>query len=329
MFKQITFVCLSVFMLYACNFKKEESASEEKEIQVEKEIQTYAELSVKENGEWKEHTYKGGTFKNVDEFKVPDQHTDHSGFIRYEGPGWENSQVGYRLYLDWRNAIDIFGKKVDTMVLANVGHPSSGSYHEEADWGMDILKAGKSMGLGGFGRYMNDSVVHFREVDSTLVKINNSESFSEVKIQYSGWTTGDQTIDLAAVLSVYPEDRFTKVELTPSEKITGLSTGIVKSKSIPVIQKETENWAYIATYGKQTLAGDDDKLGMAVFYKTSKVEQTLEGPHDHLVVFKPDENLTYYFLAAWEQEKNGLSSKEEFINDINMKLQTLDETGQL
>lgn len=328
--KALILGCLSALILSSCNFNQEQNKQEEgEEAQVKKQPKTYAEISIKEGGEWEDQTYKGGDFTNVSELDVPDNHTDHSGYIRYEGPGWENAQVGYRLYLDWRNGIDIFGKKVDTLVLANVGHPYSGSYHEMADWGMDILKAGKSMGLGGFGRYMNDSVVHFREVDSTLVKINNSETSSEVRIDYAGWTTGEETIDLSAVLSIYPEDRFTKVELSPSSKISGLATGIVKSGDIPLIQEETENWGYIASYGNQTLAGDDDKLGMAVFYNKSELDKTMEGPHDHLVVFKPEERITYYFLAAWEQEKNGLTSKEEFVEDINAKLQKLEKEGEL
>ena len=164
---------LSVLILSSCNYNKGQKNSEKEEVQVKKQRKTFSEISIKEGGKWVGNEYVGGTFKNVIELKVPDSHTDHSGYIRYEGPGWENSQVGFRLYLDWRNAIDIFGKKVDTLVLANVGHPYSGSYHEEAPWGLDILKAGKSLGIGVFGRYVNDSVIHFREVENTSVKIKS------------------------------------------------------------------------------------------------------------------------------------------------------------
>ncbi|MBO2543175.1 DUF4861 family protein [Salegentibacter sp. BDJ18] len=331
LYRYIILGTFATISLISCGESKKD---QQEGLQYEKEVpkpQTYAEISVKEGGQWVENTYKDGSFINVPKLEVPENHTDHSGYIRYEGPGWENSQVGYRLYLDWRNAIDVFGKKVDTLVLANVGQPYSGSYHDEAGWGLDILKAGKSLGLGGFGRYINDSVVHFREVDNTLVKINNSNSSSAVKIEYTGWTTRDETIDLSAILSIYPEDRFTKVELSPSVKISGLSTGIVKFEDIPLIQKETQDgsWGYIATYGNQTLVKDDDKLGMAIFYKISEVEKTFKGPHDHLVIFNPIESITYYFLAAWEQEINGITSKEEFVKDLNTKLQKLDKEGEL
>ena len=72
---------------------------------------TQAELSQKFDGKFENRKYVGGEFRNVNSARVPVEHTDHSLFFRYEGPGWESDKVGYRFYLDWRNAIDIFGKK--------------------------------------------------------------------------------------------------------------------------------------------------------------------------------------------------------------------------
>ena len=116
---------LFVFSFYSCQDEKKEETSSEIDQEQSKianpEFDTYAEISIKEGGEWKGREYVGGTFKNVESVQLPSTHTDHSYYIRYEGPGWENSNVGYRLYLDWRNAIDIFGKEVDTLVLPYVG----------------------------------------------------------------------------------------------------------------------------------------------------------------------------------------------------------------
>lgn len=318
----------------AISCKNENSTTETNasaESQQEEQRKTYAEISVKRGGEWEGREYKGGEFENVSSLEVPEQHTDHSYYIRYEGPGWENPQVGYRLYLDWRNAIDVFGKKTDTLVLPQVGQDGFDSYHEEAPWGMDILKAGQSLGIGGYGRFMNDSVAHFRHVANTRAEVTNSEDFSEVQIAYEGWVTGQDTIDLTATLRIYPEDRFTKAELEPSDSLEGLATGIVKFENIELNQKESENgeWAYIATYGNQTLVNDEDKLGMAIFYRVDQVEDVREGPHDHLVIFKAGEEPTYYFLAAWEQEPNGITSEEEFMSDLDSKLNKLQDEGSL
>lgn len=321
---------LLVLALGACRDKTTKTERENTPIKVETP-RTHAELSVKEGGSWEGKVYRGGSFVQVTDFQVPEMHTDHSGYLRYEGPGWENAQVGYRLYLDWRNAIDIFGKKVDTMVLHQVGHPHSPSYHMDAPWGLDILKAGKSMGLGGFGRYVKDSVAHFEQVGSTRVTIDNRTDGSTVHIAYGDWATGKDTIDLQARLSIFPEDRYTLVELQPSTAISGLSTGIVKFADIPLQRKESPNgnWAYLATYGKQTLAGEDDLLGMALLYKKAEVAEILEGRDDHLVVFAPKEQVSYYFLAAWDQEKSPLATEQDFLADLDRKLELLDKNGKL
>ncbi|WP_449398367.1 DUF4861 family protein [Chryseobacterium wanjuense] len=119
---------------------------------------------MKEGGKWEGNKYVGGTFKNVQEFTLPSEHTDHSYDIRYEGIGLENNQIGYRLYLDWRNATDIFGKKVNTLVLPEVGQDGFESYHHDAPWGQDILNSGRTIGIGSYGRYdeQNDFVETFK-----------------------------------------------------------------------------------------------------------------------------------------------------------------------
>ncbi|HET9054673.1 MAG TPA: DUF4861 family protein, partial [Cyclobacteriaceae bacterium] len=119
---------------------------------------TQAEISHKDGGAWEAHpkvadkkAYVGGNFKNVSTLTPPAHYTDHSNWIRYEGPGIESDKVGYRIYLDWRNGFDIFGKTVADPILQKVGQDGYESYHHMQDWGMDILKVGESLGAGGFG----------------------------------------------------------------------------------------------------------------------------------------------------------------------------------
>ncbi len=333
----------AAFIFTGC--KEEKKETEKKEVEPIEEVQdketwqkpdknakTYAELSIRKGDNWEPKKFGGGEFMNVDSLQLPEGHSDHAYYIRYEGPGWENSQVGYRFYLDWRNAIDIWGKKTDTIVLPYVGQDNYEDYHHDSTWGQDILKAGKSLGLGGYGRYVQDSVAHFRNVEKTIASVENSENSSSVIIDYDGWKTGDATIDLDAQFSIYLSDRFSKITLSPSQEIKGLCTGIVKNESISAIEKKSENgeWGYVATYGTQTLVSEDDKLGMAILYKTSEVEKVMEGEHDHLVIFKPtSQKVAYYILAAWEQEKNGITTQEDFIKDLDTKLNSLQQNGKL
>ncbi|MGA9211819.1 DUF4861 family protein [Kaistella sp.] len=299
-----------------------------------KDRKTNAEISVKEGGKWNGRKYEGGTWKNVKSHTLDPLHTDHSFDIRYEGPGWESNKIAYRLYLDWRNAIDIFGKTSEKIILPEVGQDGFDSYHLKQDWGSDVLKVGKGVGLGSIARIVDNKMYHFETVDKTSAEVQNSAQKSTVIIDYKGWETLNDKIDLKANLSIYPNERFTKYTFTPSAPVSGIATGIVKVKTkdqSPVLLQKKSNsgkWAYIATFGNQSMF--DDGLGMAVFYETSTVAEVKDGPFDHLLVFKPTTKpVTYYFTASWEKEQDALKTQEEFVNYLNEKLNQLDSKNKL
>ena len=298
--------------------------------QKKNDAKTYAEISVKEGGKWEGRKYIGGTFKNVEKLKLAPEHTDHSFDIRYEGPGWESNKIGYRLYLDWRNAIDIFGKKTEAIILPQVGQDGFDSYHEMSDWGSDILKAGKGIGIGSIDRYLNKQRLHFYEVDSTIAKVENKVKSSGVKINYYGWKSASDKIDFTSELTINPDQRYTKHTIQASQAIAGICTGIVKQKNTEVLKKVSRNkkWAYLATYGAQTLV--PDKLGMAIFYEIKTIESEVDAEFDHLLIFKPTTNPTsFYFLGAWEQEVNGIKSKEDFVKYLDEKLALLNKKRKM
>ena len=296
-----------------------------------KTAKTYAEISVKTDGKWEGRKYIGGTvFNNVDQLKLAPEHTDHSFDIRYEGPGWESNKVGYRLYLDWRNAIDIFGKKTESIILPQVGQDNFDSYHEMQAWGSDILKAGKGIGIGSINRYLDNKKLHFYEVDSTIANVENKVKQSSVKVRYYGWKTASDKIDFTSELTIKPDQLYTEHKIKASKEIKGICTGIVKQKNTELLKKESKNkkWAYLATYGTQSLV--PDKLGMAIFYETNTIENVEDTELDYLLVFKPTTKTTsFYFLGAWEQQPNGIKSKEEFVKYLDEKLEVLNKKGKI
>jgi len=318
---KITITALALFGITAVNAQQYDI----------KTAKTYAEISAKTDGKWEGKKYIGGTvFKNVDRLKLAPEHTDHSFDIRYEGPGWESNKVGYRLYLDWRNAIDIFGKKKSEMILPLVGQDNFDSYHEMSDWGADILKAGKGIGIGSIDRYLNNEKLHFREVDSTIATVSNKINESVVKVNYYGWKTASDKIDFISELTIKPDQLYTKHSIKASKEIKGICTGIVKQKNTETLKKESKNkkWAYLATYGTQSLV--PDKLGMAIFYEVKTIENLADTDLDYLLVFKPStkEN-SFYLLGAWEQQTDGIKSKEEFVKYLDQQLELLNKKGKM
>jgi unsaturated rhamnogalacturonyl hydrolase len=310
--------------------------------------QTQAEISIKEGGQWNGKVYENFThFKNVQKFTPPPQYTDHSYFIRYEGPGIESDKVGYRVYLDWRNGFDIFGKKTNDMVLQNVGQKDYETYHHDAPWGQDVLKVGKTLGTGGYGFWNGKSVDLVSKVktwDATIVE--NGALYSAFNIKYNQWEINNTVVDLSSTIAMNAGSRLAHTRLALSlpsttaaenkthpkllltEKIPNIAIGVVKHKDTKLILgNETVSgsaWTYAASWGKQSLSGADDYLGMAVIFKRGDRELQTEDAGSYVTVMKNlNAGLEYYFVAVWDKEINGIKTEAEFKAYLDQEVERL------
>ncbi len=290
---------------------------------------TQAELSIKEGGEWKDRKYIGGEFRSVTQLKVPAEHTDHSNFIRYEGPGWESDKAAYRYYLDWRNGTDFFGKKTPELVLQGVGLDGFDSYHDPSDWGMDVLKVGSTLGLGSIDQYRDSTLLKFQAVDSTICQVSeNGLLKSSITTTYFGWKpSAGVSTTLTSTVSVLAGSAMTTHELQLSQPITGFCSGLIVSEGEELIDKISGDYRILMTYGKFSLAGDG--LGLAIAVHTKDIEQVLDDVGSHVVVFNPQKQLKYHFLATWEQDYSGVSSITEFEKLVDQEVLKLTDPIQI
>jgi hypothetical protein len=291
---------------------------------------TYAELAMKPVNVYSDGRFRGDKFINVNKIKVPLIHKDHDALFKYEGPGWESEKVGYRFYLDWRNATDIFGKKKNQLVLAKVGiHDTvakDDSYHSMQEWGMDIFKVGNSLGIGSIGMWDDEKVNMVSKTDSIYCEISeNGPIKSEVKTNYFGWKVGEKKFNLESKLSITAGSRLSKNELYISGDPSNIVTGLAKYQGTEYFKSTLSGeWSYIALYGNQTLVSAEDKLGIAVFYRTKNLLELSEDELSYVVKLKPENGkVDYYFCAAWEQEENAIKNLDEFEDYLNETQQLL------
>ena len=293
---------------------------------------TQAEISHKTGGRWAERKYEGGSFQNVNSLEVPPQHTDHSYFIRYEGPGIESDLVGYRVYLDWRNGFDIFGKKTREPVLQDVGLDGFDSYHELSDWGMDILKVGDSLGAGGYGYWNGERAVRVSDVqDWSATVLNNGDLYSSFALHYDDWKpTAEKQTNLKSALSMHAGSRLVEVTARVSNEVGPLVAGLVKHPGTELLVGDLDiggnEWTYLGTYGQQSLDGSN--LGMGLLVKRKAIEKVTEDEHNHLLVLDPAGNeINYYFTAAWEKEAESehgpITSVEQFHTYLQQEAEKL------
>lgn len=298
---------------------------------------TYAEIAMKVDYEKIDGKYTGGKFQTFNKLSVPLDHTDHNALFKYEGPGWESELVGYRLYIDWRNRTDIFGKKIYGLVLKDVGvndiYAKDDSYHNMQEWGKDLFKVGNSLGIGSFGMFVNDEIVMVSERDSVTVEISqNGPVKSTVEINYFGWKVKETKYDLNADFSITAGSRLTEVNLSSSNQPDNFVTGFAKHDNTVFSQKITDQgWSYISLFGEQVVPDANkpdeivnDKLGIAVLFNSSDLISQTESNDSHVLILKPtDGQLQYYFTAAWEMEPNGFKTQQEFENYLDKEIELL------
>ncbi len=297
---------------------------------------TYAEITNKTGGKWvrnpkrRQLEYLGGEWVKSNYIRVPDEYTDHSFYIKYEGPGWESDKIGYRFYLDWRNANDIFAKTKPELVLDKVGVDGYDNYHNYSDWGMDVLKVGDALGVGTFAYWTGKKAFRVEIFDSLISEVTaDGKLRSQVKTNYFGWdyTNKGQKINATSLISIDAGSRASHIELALSEPVDNICTGLSKDKNAEYFEKIDTNstWSYMASYGKQSLNTPQDNLGIAVLFRTKNLKLMTDDKNSHVVVLTPEnQRLDYYFLGAWELEENGIKTKEEFVQYLEQLRNTLE-----
>ncbi len=214
------------------------------------------------------------TYKEVDYYLAPSVKEPFKIIAQGESVSWENDKMGFRAYFDCRNVKDLFGKLLPDLIIDKIHTPEMGSYHELADWGMDVLHCGNSLGSGSLALFENDSLYRLGSTDTyEYQKITEGPVRSVCDLKYGGWKVEDQNLSAVERITVYPGKYWFQSDVTVSG-FTGekqIATGIVTSllKNEPEHFKANADYDVIATLDVQSL--NNDELGMAVMLKADEV----------------------------------------------------------
>lgn len=262
------------------------------------------------------------------------------GFQRYQtdGPTWENDKVGFRHYLDGRNAKDVFGKKIPAISPENVGLDEKGAtvdnYHVMEEWGRDILSVGNSVGIGGFGLKAGDELMRLGIIAGDTVNNVEKTSFkimtegpvrSVLNYQYSNWKTENREYQVEENTSIWPG----MYGYQNSVKFSGLQgdeelvVGLVNiNTEMPLSTFEgNDKYVVLYTHDKQTYE-KEWSLGLALIMPRDLYLGYMEAPktgqltNTFLAKLRIENNkpLVYYAVACWELSDEGFVNREYFTN---------------
>jgi len=262
------------------------------------------------------------------------------GFQRYQtdGPSWENDKVGFRHYLDGRNAKDLFGKKTPAISPEDVGLDENGAtvdnYHVMEDWGRDILSVGNSVGIGGYALKAGDKLMRLGIIAGDTVSNVEKTNFrivtegpvrSALNYQYFNWKPGNRTYAVEENTTIWPG----MYGYQNSVKFSGLQgdeelvVGLVNINTTMLLAEIEGNDKYVVlyTHDKQTYE-KEWWLGMALIVPRDLYLGFMEAPktgqlsNTFLARFKieNDKPLDYFAVGCWELSDERFANKVYFEN---------------
>ena len=257
------------------------------------------------------------------------------GYQQYQtdGPSWENDKVGFRHYLDGRNAKDLFGKKTPGISPEDVGLNANGAvednYHVMKNWGRDILAVGNSVGLGGYalingkefmrlGVTVEDSINNVEKTTFQIVAEGPVKSI--LSYTYDQWTPNERTYSVKETTSIWPGIYGYKntVAVSGLKGDEQLGVGLVNIHTDNALKILDDNNKYVVLYTHDKQTYDKEWwLGMALIVPKDKYLGYLEAPktgnlsNSYLAKLKIGNNepISYFAIAGWEL------SDEKFTNE--------------
>lgn len=256
---------------------------------------------------------KGG-YQEIIQENMPDDHHVETTLQRYqlEGPGWENDRIGFRNYFDSRNAMDIFGKRSEQMVLDKTDLDEKvAEYLTMQSWGMDILKVAGSLGAGALALYEKDSLYRLSGAGMTHYQLVTKGPVRSVfRMDYLDFSTGLQSGNIHHEVAIWAgaPGYQSKVWYSGFKENKILVTGMANIKNHSLEERVYDGkFVSLATHDEQAESGD--KLGMALlldkkdFLGKGQANPTGTGITQTWYAKLGSRNnipVTFWFIAGWQ-----------------------------
>jgi unsaturated chondroitin disaccharide hydrolase len=238
--------------------------------------------------------------------------TDAKYSAKYEGPGWESEINAWRLYLDKRNAVDLYSKHRPALGLDTFATPGY-DYHGETPLGRDTYRNGDALGIGSIAALVNGAVVKAVDVrDRGYRIVSTGPVRAIVEVSYKGWNVGGgRTIDVTSRFTQWAGERgfWHDVHSTPAEGVRFV-TGLVRKPggaAVPAGPGVLATWGnQVVEEGPTAKAVNDlpnEHLGLAILMAGAGAPDAAplpDDPADHLIGVSPASR--FYVTAAWDRE---------------------------
>jgi len=212
--------------------------------------------------------------------------------------GWESNLAAFKFV---RGRIEFYGKLSAGLILKNFPAPEN----RPQDWGMDVVDAGDSAGLGGLILWDGDARVPLFGASAPQAKLtvlSPGPLRALVKAEYAGLRTAAGEVGLTVFMSAFAESAVSRQDVVVSAKAAG---PVVYGPGIQKLAGETfsldKDKGFLAAWGKG--AENAGEIGLAAIFPPAAFAGTDETAVDRSVKLggRSGTKLTYWVAGAWER----------------------------
>lgn len=240
------------------------------------------------------------------------------------GAVFENEYMAYRIYMDNRQSIDIYGKTTPQLEMETTGFYTTEEQMNEG-YGCDILWAGKSVGAGSFRGIYNNEPCYIDSVNERQQSIIASGPIRTiVEVADNGWLYNGRKVNMTQRYSLYAGRREIMVEVIIDGAPEGeqFYTGIQKleNNNSGFILDEILTGNLCGSWGSnipdKSKPHLSENVGLGLYVNPENCVSMHEDSLNYLVRLRTDnKNCIRYFVATCAgRETNGFKNAEQWFN---------------
>jgi hypothetical protein len=283
------------------------------------------ETVTREKGSLKSH----GKYVEVASTVLDTAHTRDDGLYQVGGPIFETDTTAFRLLFDSRMCLDVIGKRERGIFLeeSNKDFVADALDLGATPWGGTLLGDCDGFGAGAFGYGENGTVVPMAGFDSAQYRIvKDGPAATECEVLLLGARLGHKTYDVRWRMKHYAGSRVIRHDVNLSASGHGLAIAMNASG----IRKEQSSGQIglmrATSWGPSNVAsGRGGALGLGVIASGRIASGFVKNPADVIGIQfdSGGRNLTFWTVAAWDQEPGGLRSEQDFQKEVDAIAQRL------
>lgn len=271
---------------------------------------------------------------NAVEFKGDEASLSMYDAIYGHGAMWENEFMGFRVYMDHRQSIDLYGKKKPQLELDSTNFYTTPEQMAQG-YGEDILFVGASIGAGSFRGYVDGAPVFINPVDSRGQRVvNEGPDSAIVEVYATNWIYGNDTLQVCQRFTARRGHREVQVDVKIVESGEKSVDDLLFCTGVQKLQRRNAGLmrsdGLVGSWGSNAPDQNNpdmlETLGIGVCVPEKYLVEVKEDSLNYLCVVHPVAgHIRYYIVAASDmQQQGGFHSsqawftwlKEIFINHI-------------